>query len=236
MNALTAGRAKRDWDAHTDDEQDERMPRRARRRFLTRTSATLVALVTCAIGFYAGVRVEKGRVSSSTSSLTLPTSGGATSSRAAGFAALFGRSRSGATGATGATGAAGATGGTGAAGAAGGFGGGLAAAFGGGDTTAGSVASVSGRTIDVTETASGNTVKVKLTPVTKVSKTMPVSHSAIRPGDTVVVTGVTGSKGTVTAASVTDSGAGRSVGSSSTSSSGSSSSSSAVGSLFSSSG
>ncbi len=88
--------------------------------------------------------------------------------------------------------------------------------------------------------SSGNTIKVQLSSATKVSKTQSAPRSAIRPGDTVVIQGVTGSGGTVSAASVTDSGTragpGSTASGSSSSSSGSGSAGSAVGSLFSSGG
>jgi hypothetical protein len=102
----------------------------------------------------------------------------------------------------------------------------------------GTVSSVKGKTIYVTDT-SGNTIKVNLSPATKISKAESVSRHAIRPGDTVIVSGVSGSGGATNAATITDSG-NRSSGSSSSGSSGSGSggsgSGSAVGSLFSSGG
>jgi hypothetical protein len=78
-------------------------------------------------------------------------------------------------------------------------------AAGGGDTS-GTVSSVSGKTIYLKST-SGDTVKVTLSSATKVSKSQTVSSDSLRPGDTIVVTGVTGSDGTISAATVTDSGA-----------------------------
>ena len=104
---------------------------------------------------------------------------------------------------------------------------------GGSNASFGTVASVNGRTVYLTET-SGNTVKVKLSASTKISKSQSAGRSSVRPGDTVVVTGVPNSSGTVVAASLTDSGAGR--GPSGASAGGGASSSgsrSAVGSLFS---
>jgi hypothetical protein len=107
------------------------------------------------------------------------------------------------------------------------------------------VASVKGKTIYVTDTA-GNTVKVKVTPSTTITKNQSVSRHAIRPGDTIIVTGGSGSKGATTAATITDSGnrggSGSSAGGGSGSGSGSAGSgsgggsNSAVGSLFSSGG
>jgi hypothetical protein len=186
MNTLTPQLRDEDWEAY-DGEQTEQLPQRPRRQFFNRRSAALGALVTCAIGFYAGIRVEKGQLASSTT--TLPGAagtggaaarGGTSGSARGGLASLF---------------------------AGGGRTGGFAGAAGGGQGSAsfGTVASVKGKTIYVTE-ASGNTVKVNLSAATKVSKTQSVSRSAIRPGDTVVVQGVSSGR-SVTAASVTDSGA-----------------------------
>jgi len=227
----------------TGDELDESLPPRPRRRLLTRGTAAMTALLTCAIGFYAGVRVEKAQ---------LPASSATTGGTGRGALAALLASRLGASNGAGTTGAgtkgggssgAGATGAAaaGAAGAAGAGAAGGAAGAGrllglggaGGDATFGTVSTVNGRTLYVTA-ASGNTVKVRLTSSTKISKTRSAKRSAIRPGDTIVVQGITGSGGAVTAASVTDSGtrAGASSASSSTGSGSASSGSSAVGSLF----
>jgi hypothetical protein len=93
------------------------------------------------------------------------------------------------------------------AGARGGFGGGFAGGAGGGaNASIGTVSSVDGSTIYLTDT-SGNTVKVKLSSSTKVTKSESVSGTSVRPGDTVVIQGVKASNGTITATSVSDSGA-----------------------------
>lgn len=83
----------------------------------------------------------------------------------------------------------------------------LGGARGGGNASIGTVSSVNGKTIYLTDTA-GNTVKVTLSSATKVTKSESVSRASIRPGDTVVIQGAKGSDGTLTATSVTDSGAG----------------------------
>lgn len=184
---------------------DEPLPRRPRREFFNRRSAALAALLTCALGFYAGVRVEKGQSSGSTA-----TTGGGLASR---LAAL--RSAGGTAG--------GAPGGGG--GGPGAFGGGA----GGAGASFGTVASVSGHNLYVTE-ASGNTVKIRLSGSTRITKNESVSRSAVRPGDTVIFTGVPNATGTVVAATVTDSGGSRAA------AGGGSSGSSALGSLFSSGG
>jgi hypothetical protein len=137
------------------------LPGRPRRQFLNWRSATLMALIVGAIGFYVGIRVEKGqagRSSSAARGLSFPT----------------------------------ALGGAGAGGAGGG--------------TFGTVSSVSGKYLYVTD-SSGNTIKVELSSATKVSKSVNVSKRSVRPGDTVVIGGLTSSKGTVVATSVRDSGA-----------------------------
>jgi hypothetical protein len=103
---------------------------------------------------------------------------------------------------TAATGAATARTGAGGFPGAGGFG---AAGGAGGDASAGTIASVDGTTIYLTE-SSGNTIKVKLASTTKLTKSQSVSKSSLDPGDTVVIQGVKGANGTVTATSISDSG------------------------------
>jgi hypothetical protein len=187
-----------------DPRDDAPRPRRPRRQFLNRRSAALAALVTCAAGFYAGIRVEKGQLSSSSTAIRLPGTGAASASRAGGFP---------------------------------GFAGG---APGGANASVGTVSSVNGKTFVLTET-SGNTVKVRLTSSTKISKSQSVSSKAVRPGDTIIVQGAPNRQGTTVAASVTDSGAGGTAssgsgsgsGGSSTGGSGSGGSRGGVGSLFS---
>ena len=235
MDTYTPDRRDEDWDAYQDEpatETESSLPRRTRRQFFNRRTAALGALVTCAIGFYAGIRVEKNQLSNSSAALG-STASGRTGARAAAFAALAGRSGATSSGASG-SGASGAPGGGGFAGAGG---------AGGANASFGTVASVNGKTILVTDT-SGNTFKVKVASSTKITKNQSVSHHAIRPGDTIIVTGVSGSGGTTTAATITDSGnrsggSGSGSGSSGGSGSGSGSSAggnSAVGSLFSSGG
>jgi len=188
------GPAEPDFDEY--DYEDEgfgdTLPVRPRRPFLTKWTAGLMALVLGAVGFYVGVRVEKSKIP-------------ATSSAGSALSRLF-------------SGAGGTTSRTGAGGFASRFGGAFAGL--GGNETIGSVSSVNGNTLYVTET-SGNTVKVKLSGDTTISKSESVSKAKIYPGDQVVITGTTGSGGTVDATQVSDSGA------SSTSSTSSSSSSSA---------
>jgi hypothetical protein len=77
---------------------------------------------------------------------------------------------------------------------------------GGGGASFGTVSSVDGNTIYLTE-ASGNTVKVTLSSATKITKSQSTSKSSLHPGDALVVQGATGKNGTLAATSVSDSGA-----------------------------
>ncbi|MGZ4242676.1 MAG: hypothetical protein ACXVSE_00140 [Solirubrobacteraceae bacterium] len=228
MDTYTPDRHEEDWSGY-EPEAEAPAPRRVRRQFLNRRTAALAALVTCALGFYAGIRVEKSQLASSGATASIGSgaaSGARAAARAGGFAGLSGRGGGG--GAAGSGGAASAGAGAGPPGAFGGAG--------GANASFGTVSSVSGKTLYLTDT-SGNTVKVKLTSSTKITKNQSVSRKAIHPGDTVIVTGAHSSGATTTAASVTDSG-NRSSGSTSSGGSGSggSGSGSAVGSLFSSGG
>ncbi len=206
MNAIPYDSPKEDWDGYPDDDVNEPLPGRPRRQYFNRRSAALVALIVGAIGFYAGVRVEKSQLSSSS-----------TSARSS---ALSANARTAAAGVGSRTGAAALSG-------AGGFRTGAAAGFGaGGNASFGTVSSISGNALYVTET-SGNTLKVKLSRATKITKSVTVGKSAVRPGDTVVIRGLN-SSGAMSATSVSDSGAS----SASSSSGGSGGSGSAVNSLF----
>jgi hypothetical protein len=207
MNRALAQRAREPID-------EAPLPRRPRRRLLTGPTAAVLAAVTCAAGFYGGVRVEKGQVTTSATT------------RGVAAAASFGR---------------GATAGTGAgAGGRGGFAGFSGSARGGAAGAAspafGTVASVDGKTLVLTE-SSGDTVKVRITSATTIDKTESTGRTAIHPGDTITVSGTTAKSGTVSAATVTDAGAsasGNATGSGSSSASGSrGSASAAIGSLFS---
>ncbi|HEX4035632.1 MAG TPA: hypothetical protein VHX66_14400 [Solirubrobacteraceae bacterium] len=166
------------------DQHLEELPPRPRTRLLTPLSVALALVLFAGCGFVGGVLVEKGQTSSST---------GAT-----GLASLLGGGRSGA-------GASGTAGGSATSGAAGRF----ASLFGGTGSrgTVGTVANISGDKVYVTTTA-GSTVEVVVPSVAKVTKSQSVGRRAIRPGDSLVVTGITASNGTVTASAVTDSGTG----------------------------
>jgi hypothetical protein len=155
------------------------LTRRPKRRFLNRYTAALAALLTAAAGFYAGVRVEKSQTSSSTAGL---------SALASRFSALGGASAGARSAGARAPS-------------------GFAARFGGAGATVGTVASVNGRTLYVTE-ASGDEVKVQLSSASVITKSESVSASAVHPGDTVLIQGVKQPGGSIVATSVTDSGSG----------------------------
>jgi hypothetical protein len=190
------------------------LPPRPRRRLWTPATGLLLAVLLGAGGFLAGVELEKSRVSGGTVSLASAGGGAAARARAA---TGTGAGRFGAGGAFAA--AAGRFGGTGA---------GV-----GGNSSFGTISSVSGHILYLTDT-SGNTVKVRLSSATSLTKNQSVSSASIRPGDSVIVQGLKGSDGTITATSLSDSGNRSAAAGGGTSGSGSSasSSSSALNSLF----
>ena len=206
MNAIPYDRPEEDWDSY-EDEQGAALPGRPRRKLLTWWSAGLFALILCAVGFYAGVRIEKNQLASSSSATGLSAFTGA----GTGSGARAGAG-SGAAGRAGAGSGASAGSGAGARAGAGGGGAGFRGLFGGaggagGNATLGTVSNMSGDSLYVTET-SGNTVKVTLSSATKVTKNVSVGKDAVRPGDTVVVAGAKNSDGTVSATTLSDTGAG----------------------------
>jgi len=171
----------------------EELPQRPRRKLITPTTVALAVVLFAACGFIGGVLVQKGQASGT------PATGGAS-----GVASRFAAAAAGASGASGTAGFASRFGGL----------------FGGaGGGASGTVSSISGSTLYVTET-SGNTVAVVTTPESKITKSESVKSSAIHPGDSIVVEGITGSSGTITASSVTDSGNSGTSSSSTTSSGG----------------
>ena len=62
MNAITYDQRDEAGSRPTLSSDDDRLPRRPRRQLFNKRSAALVAVIACAAGFYAGVRVEKGQV------------------------------------------------------------------------------------------------------------------------------------------------------------------------------
>ncbi len=156
---------------------EQELPRRPRRRLLTPIPLTLLGVLLIACGFIGGVLVEKSESSSGGSS-------------AGGLASRFAALRSGATTAG--------RGGAGASGASAFLGGG---GPGGAGATIGQVAYVSGHTLYVT-TAEGNTVKVKTSAASTVTKTVKADVKGIHPGETVIVTGSAAANGAVSAESI----------------------------------
>jgi hypothetical protein len=181
MDAIPYDTPEQEWDA---PEEAHALPGRPRQRFSGPWTALVLALLLGAVGFYVGVRVEKGQLSSSPSTLASGLGGAA--------------ARAGAGARTGAGSAAGGAGGFGRASAGG--------AAGGANASFGTVSSINGNTIYLTD-FSGNTIKIRLTLGTKVTKSVGVSKKSVRPGDTIVVQGIKGSHGAITAASITDNGA-----------------------------
>jgi hypothetical protein len=163
------------------DEPDE-LPPRPRRRLLKPIPLALLGVLLVAGGFIAGVKIQKGEQNSSGAS------GGAGASVASRFAALRGggASSTGTSGKTPAGGAAGGFPGTGA---------------GGARPTTGTVAYLAGNTLYVTN-SEGNTVKVNTSAGTSVTKTVKAEVKGIHPGETLSVTGTTGSSGAVSAESI----------------------------------
>jgi hypothetical protein len=180
MSAVPYDSHEQDWD--TTEQEHSMTPGRPRRRFFNRRSAALAAMITCAAGFYAGIQVEKGQLASTASAATTSATAGAAAGARTGAA-------------------------PGGGGAAGGFAGrfGGAGGGGGGNASLGTISSVNGNTIYLTDTT-GNTVKVTLSSSTKLTKSLGVSKSALHPGDSVVIQGVKNSSGTLVATTVSDSG------------------------------
>jgi hypothetical protein len=165
-------------------EEPEELPPRPRTRLLGTGGnpmfLALLSVLLIACGFIGGVLVEKGETASSSA-------GGAASSLASRFAALRGGSASAGARAAGA--------------AAGGFGAFAGAGAGATRPTAGTVAYLAGSTLYVTN-SEGNTLKVTTSPGTSVTKTVKASVAGIHPGETVTVTGTSGSNGALSAESI----------------------------------
>ena len=178
-----------------DEEQDEwldeadgpdepgELPRRPRRRLLTPIPLALLGVLLIAGGFIIGVQVQKGEEGSS----------GSSSGSAASLASRFAALRGAGTSSTGTSSTKASTSGT-----ASGFPG---AAGGGSRPTTGTVAYLAGNTLYVTN-SEGNTVKVNTSVATSVTKTVKTKVKGIHPGETVTVTGATGSNGAVSAESI----------------------------------
>jgi hypothetical protein len=169
-------------DEWSQEPESPELPRRPRRRLLgvgaSPIPLALIGVLLIAGGFIAGVQVQKGQTSSGSA-------GSAPASLASRFAALGGGTPS--IGKTSSIG-----------GASGGFPG---ARAGGGRPTTGTVAYLAGNTLYVTN-SEGNTVKVKTSAGTSVTKTIKTKVKGIYPGETVTITGATGSNGEVSAESI----------------------------------
>ena len=163
--------------------EHEELPRRARARLLTPLTVVLMLVLFAACGFIGGVLVQKQQQTTAT------VVGAAASTRLG-------------------------TGATGASGASGGFGGRFSSLLGGGAgsrATVGTVTNIDGRKLFVT-TAAGTMVEVLTTPESKITKSVSVGSKSVHPGDSVVVSGIKASNGSVTASSVSDSGSAGSAG------------------------
>jgi hypothetical protein len=168
-------------DGWAQEPDDEDLPRRPRRRLLAPLPVALLLALLTACGFIGGVLVEKGSASSTTGA-----AGASGAAGAARFAGLRG---------------AGGAGGASAAAAAATSGGGGAGPGGAGGATTGTVAFIQGSTLYVTN-AEGNTVKVKTSAASSVSKTVKSSVAAIHPGESVVITGGSSTGGVITAEAI----------------------------------
>lgn len=147
-----------------------------RRKRLPRLTLALIVLVAGAVAFIGGVEVQKHWGKSSAAASGIP------SSIAQAFA---GGSFPGAGSSPSSAGASGGLPG-----------------FGGGNTTTGTVTLIKGTTLYVTN-AAGNTVLVKTSARSRVTKSVPGSVKTIHPGDSVTVIGSQAKDGTVTARQVT---------------------------------
>jgi hypothetical protein len=151
---------------------------RPRRRLIAPMPLSLLAVVLVAAGFIAGAHVEKGQ-----------------STSGAGAGAFAGATRSAALGASAPTVGKGSS----ATPASAGKSAGPAAEV--ARPTSGKVTSKSGKTLYV-KGSEGSTVKVATSAATTVTKTVKAKVKAIHPGETVTITGSTGSKGSLSAESI----------------------------------
>jgi hypothetical protein len=187
------------------DDLNDQLAARAPRRYYTRATAVLAALVLLAAGFFAGAQVQKNYGTSTNASgrtaggSNLAGAGGAGNFGGGGFAGRQGGPNGG-TGTGGATG--GTTGGTGTGGTGTGSGAGTGAAAGGGNVTTGTVKLVDGTTVYI-QTSDGTVVTVKTNGSTSVQVAQSGALSDLTPGAQVTVEGSAGSDGTVTATKVT---------------------------------
>ena len=152
-----------EWD------EPEEIPARPRRKLLTPLPVTMLAVLIAALGFWAGVKVQKSQGSSAgASSLASAFAGlraGASAGKGKGTAGSSSAVPSGFPGA-----------------------GGVAGVAGSSNVTTGEVTYVNGDTIYVSN-SDGNTVKVLAGEGTRITETVTTHVHSIHPGDTVVVQG-----------------------------------------------
>jgi hypothetical protein len=167
----------------------DELPRRPRRRLLGvgghPAPLALIAVLLTACGFTGGVLVEKGQSSSGTSI------------SASGFASRLAALGSGAGGGGSGFGGSSGLGGRAAAGGPSAFVGGAGAR----SPTIGQVSFISGDTLYVTD-SEGDTVKVKASAASAISKTVKADVKGIHPGETVIVSGSADANGTIGAESI----------------------------------
>lgn len=177
-------------DAISADDEPPPPPRKARRRKLPFVTLVLGLAAAVGVGFFAGVRVEKGQISPTASTAQSSALANAFRNAAGGRGAATNPSPSTSTGTAGsaanANGGANATGPT---------------------NIIGTVATVDGQTLYVTD-QSGDTVKVTTSGGTTVTKTTTGAVKDLNPGDTVVIRAVPAGTGVFAAQSVTEGGSG----------------------------
>ena len=88
MSAIPYDSQTQDWE--TPEQEQSTKPGRPRRRWWSRKSAALAAVVTCAAGFYGGIRVEKSQLASTATAATPAAGTAATAQGAAGPGARAG--------------------------------------------------------------------------------------------------------------------------------------------------
>jgi hypothetical protein len=179
VRAATAFDDLEDWD---DDEEEERARREShhRKQRARRVTGVLALVAAIGVGFLGGILYQKNEGSSS-------------STTGSSFAALAKRFSAGGAGHTGGS-------------RTGGFGG--FAGFGGGATgsVVGTVTSISGGTLYMSEGTSNALVKVETSPSSTVTAPTTTSVSSIQPGDSVTISGAKQKDGSYMAATITDSG------------------------------
>jgi hypothetical protein len=168
------------------DDLSDQLAARAPRRYYTRATAVLAALVLLAGGFFAGAQVQKN--------YGTPASGSGRTANGSNLAGAGDAGRAGGFGGAGRGGAGQNGGGT--------TGGGAAVGGAVANTTTGTVKLVDGTTVYI-QTSDGNVVTVKTNGSTSVQVAQNGALSDLTPGAQVTVEGSAGGDGTVTATKVT---------------------------------